>query len=160
VRTTSGYHFLDAGWWLIVMAALLLVSYLLQAWLGSQKLEEGTLGSAIGGIGIGIGALLFGGTLAAHSDAAWPGLIGGVLCAGLAQLAVRPLMNRVRGRLTDRVARDALTLYADLLAVLITILTALLHPLGYVAVVALAWLALASRRRSGERYAGLRILRH
>ena len=35
---------------------------------------------------------------------------------------------------------------------------ALLHPLGYLALVPFAWLLLAGRRREGERYAGLRIL--
>ncbi len=38
-------------------------------------------------------------------------------------------------------------------------LTALLHPLGYVAVALFAWLAARGRRRGGETYAGLRILR-
>jgi hypothetical protein len=66
----------------------------------------------------------------------------------------------VRARLTDRVERDALTLYADITAVVIAAVTALWHPLGFVWLAVLAWLALASRRRSGQRYAGLRILRH
>jgi len=39
------------------------------------------------------------------------------------------------------------------------VLVALLHPLGYVALAALAWLLLRTRARAEQKYAGLRILR-
>ena len=155
----SGYTFLQAGGWLVVVAVALAVSYLLQARLGSERVESGPLGSVLAGVGIGVGALLFAGTLGAHGDASWPGLIGGGACGALSQAAVRPIATRARARLTDQTARDALTVYVDLAALLATALVALLHPLGYVAVIALAWLLIAGRRRAGEKYAGLRILR-
>ncbi len=154
----SDFSFLQEGWWLVAMAALLLIAYLLQLRFGSERFEAGPLGATVAGLGIGIGALLFAGTLGEHGDAAWPGLIGGALAALLGQAAVRPLIARARARLADRGAREALTLYLDGVALVISALTALLHPLGYLALVPFAWVFLSGRRRSGEKYAGLRIL--
>jgi hypothetical protein len=153
------YHFLQSAWWMVAMLAGLLASYLLQLRLGAEGVSSGAPASAIGGLGIGIGALLFAGTLAAHGDASWPGLLGGALAAAFASAVVSPLIGRVRGRLPDRAARDALTLYLDGGALIAAALVALLHPLGYVTLLLLAWLGVAGRRRSGEKYAGLRILR-
>ena len=68
-------------------------------------------------------------------------------------------MTGARARLSDSSAREALTVYLDAASLLLAALVALLHPLGYVAVAALAWLAWRGRARRGEKYAGLRILR-
>jgi hypothetical protein len=155
----SEFSFLQAGWWLVAMAAALLIAYLLQFRLGAERFEAGPMGAAVAGLGIGVGALLFAGTLGEHGDATWPGLLGGVLAALLGQTAVRPLLARARARLEDRSAREALTLYVDGVALVIAALTCLLHPLGYLALLPFAWLLLSSRRRAGEKYAGLRILR-
>ena len=155
----SGYAFLQAGWWLVTVTAVLVLAYLLQLRLGSDRFQDGPLGAAFAGLGIGVGALLFAATLGEHGDAAWPGLLGGAAAAALAQGAVRPLLARTRSRLPDRSAREALTIYVDMAALIFAGLTALLHPLGYLAVVVIAWLAASTRRRAGEKYAGLRILR-
>jgi hypothetical protein len=69
------------------------------------------------------------------------------------------VVARARRRLPDRGAREALTLYLDSAALVVAALTALLHPLGYVAIALLAWFAWRLRARAGEKYAGLRILR-
>lgn len=153
------YGFLQAGWWLVVLAAALLAAYVLQLRLGAERFEAGPLGAAVAGIGVGIGALLFAGTLGEHGDASWPGLVGGAAAALLGQAAVRPLLARTRARLPDRPAREALTIYVDGTSLLLAALVCLLHPLGYLALAPFAWLALGSRRRAGEKYAGLRILR-
>lgn len=153
------YGFLQSGWWLVTLAAALLIAYLLQLRVGAERFEAGPLGAAVAGLGVGIGALLFAGTLGEHGDASWPGLVGGALAALLGQAAVRPLIARARARLTDRSAREALTLYVDGTALVLAALVALLHPLGYVALIPFAWLELGARRRAGEKYAGLRILR-
>jgi hypothetical protein len=155
----SGYSFLQSGWWLVAMAAALLLAYTLQLRVGAERFEGGPLGAALAGLGVGIGALLLAGTLGEHGDASWPGLVAGAAAGLLGQAAVRPLLARARRRLPDRGAREALTLYADGAALLLAALVALLHPLGYVALVPFAWLLVGQRRRSGEKYAGLRILR-
>jgi hypothetical protein len=155
----GGYTFLQSGAWLIAMAALFAASWLLALRVGSERFDAGPLGAAAAGVAIGIGALLFAGTLSDHRDAAWPGLIAGGACAALGAAAVRPVFARARARLTDAAARQSLTLYLDGAGLVLAAAVALLHPLGYVAVAAFAWLLLASRRRAGEKYAGLRILR-
>ncbi|HWX88116.1 MAG TPA: hypothetical protein VNX67_08080 [Solirubrobacteraceae bacterium] len=153
------YTFLYSGWWLAAVAVGLVLAYLVQWRLGSERFETGQPAAVLAGIGIGVGALLFAGTLAAHNDVAWPGLIGGAGAAALAQAVVRPLSMRTRARLPDRGAREAVTIYLDSVSLALAALVALLHPLGYVAVALFAWLWLRMRARSQEKYAGLRILR-
>jgi hypothetical protein len=153
------YHFLQSSWWLLLVALALVVSYALQLLFGVERMAEGPIAAAFAGIAIGAGALLFAGTLAAHGDASWPGLIAGALAAALAGSVAGPLLAGARKRLPDRPAREALTLYLDAGALLLAALTAILHPLGYVTLAVILWAALAARRRAGEKYAGLRILR-
>jgi hypothetical protein len=160
------FHFLQSTWWLLVVAITLALAYVAQIVLGLPALPEvrdgrlrpGPLAAAIEGLGYGAGALLFAGTLAAHDDAWWPGAIGGLAAAALAARAVAPILARARMRLPDRAAREALTVYADGAALALSALVALLHPFGYVAVALFAWLLVRGRARTGERYAGLRIL--
>jgi Domain of unknown function (DUF4126) len=154
----SGYSFLQAGWWLVALTVALVAAYLLQLRLGAERFQDGPLGAALAGVGIGLGALLFAGTLGEHGDASWPGLIGGAAAAVIGQGAIRPLLARTRARLPDRGAREALTIYVDMAALLLAGATALLHPLGYVVLALFLWLVFSARRRSGEKYAGLRIL--
>jgi hypothetical protein len=154
----SGYAFLQSDWWLLALAAAFVAAWALQLWLGVARLEASPLGAALAGLGVGVAAVLFAGTLGAHGDASWAGLLGGAAAAVLVQAAVRPLLIRVRSRLPDRGAREAVTLYIDAAALLLAALVALLHPLGYLALVPFVWLVLGERRRAGEKYAGLRIL--
>jgi len=98
-------------------------------------------------------------TLAAHGDAWWPGLVGGLLAAALAQRAVGPVFAGARARLPDRAAREALSLYLDAASLLLAVLVALLHPLGYVAIALLVWFVWRARTHADQKYAGLRILR-
>jgi hypothetical protein len=161
------YHFLAADWWLLVAVIALVLAYALQILLrlaptidpSDRNQPVDPLSASLAGLGLGAGALLFAGTLAAHGDARWPGLLGGFLVAGLAQRAVWPVIARVRARLADRGAREAVTVYLDASALLLAALVAVLHPLGYVAVAALAWFAWRGRARGDEKHAGLRILR-
>ncbi|HLH14874.1 MAG TPA: DUF4126 family protein [Solirubrobacteraceae bacterium] len=161
------FHFLQAGWWLLAAAVALVLSYAAQIVFAlaptidpsDRAQRPDPLSASLAGLGLAAGAVLFAGTLAAHRDAWWPGLLGGFLVAGLAQRAVWPVIVRVRARLSDRGAREAVTVYLDALAVVLAALVALLHPLGYVAIALLAWFAWRGRARGEEKYAGLRILR-
>jgi hypothetical protein len=165
--STGAYSFLEADWWLLAVVVALVLAYVLQMAVGlaptidpaERSKRPDPLAASLAGLGLGAGALLFAGTLAAHGDAAWPGVIGGFLVAGLAQRASGPVIARARPRLRDRGAREALTLYLDSAALVLAALVALLHPLGYVAVVLLVWFVWRMRSRSDEKYAGLRILR-
>ena len=150
--------FLERPGWLLALVLALLVFTFAQRRMGSERLEAGPAGAALGGISIGVGALLFAGALADHSDTWWPGLIGGLLCALLAERSVRALVVRTRARL-DPAAREALTLYTDGAALLLAVLAIVLPPVSLVALGFLVWLLVGGRRRDGEKYAGLRILR-
>ena len=161
------YEFLQSSWWLLAVTIALLLAYALQLILGLAPMADpresarrnGILAASLTGLSLGAGALLFAGTLAAHGDASWPGLLGGLAVAGLVQRAVGPLIVRARARLADRASREALTVYLDAAALLLAGLVALLHPLGYVVVAVIAWFAWRGRARGDEKYAGLRILR-
>jgi Domain of unknown function (DUF4126) len=161
------YHFLQSSWWLLAVVVALVLAYALQLLVGldpmldpgGERSRPAAFAATLSGLGYGAGALLFAGTLAAHGDASWPGLLGGLAAVWLAQSVVVPLFARARARLPDRGAREALTLYLDAASLVLAALVALLHPLGYVALALLLWLLLRTRSRASSKYAGLRILR-
>lgn len=161
------FKFLQDDWWLLVVAAALVLAYVLQLLLGLSALPDPDaerkrpepLAAALAGLAYGAGAVLFAGTLAAHHDAWWPGLLGGLAAVWLSQRAALPLFARARARLADGAARQALTVYLDAASLLLAALTALLHPLGYVVLALLAWLLLRTRAATDQKYAGLRVLR-
>jgi hypothetical protein len=109
-------------------------------------------------IGIALGAVLFAGALADNGHAVWVGLVLGPLCAALAWLAVRGLVERVRARL-DAEQAALVTAFADGAALLLAAVAIFVPPLALLAIPAFVVLLTGGRRREGEKYAGLRILR-
>ena len=150
--------FLEAPGWLLALVLALLAATVLQRTRGADAVEHGPVGAVLGGLAIGVGALLFAGALADHSDVWWPGIIGGLICAYIADRAARDLLGRTRARL-DPAAREALVLYAEGAALVLAVASILAPPLGLVGLGFLLWLLVGGRRRQGEKYAGLRILR-
>lgn len=153
------YRFLTSPGFLLAVTGGLAALVLAELVLGADRLERGPLGAAVSGIALGIGALLFAGVLSQHGDIGWPGLPAGLLCAALAQSVARGLLARTRRRLPDEQSRRALPVYAESAALVLAALSVLAPPLSLIALAAVARLAFAARRRDGERYAGLRILR-
>jgi hypothetical protein len=150
----TAFSFLEGSAWLlaVVIATIAVVA------LDRRGVEDPRIESALGGIGIGLGALLFAATLDDRFDVWWPGLVAGGLCAALASAATRSLLRRVRARL-DRGARGALPVYADGTALVLSALAVVAPPVSLVALGFFAFLLRGSRRREGEKYAGLRILK-
>jgi hypothetical protein len=105
-----------------------------------------------------LGALSASGSIADVSSDWWPGIPIGVAAASLGFMAARSLFGRVSARL-DAEAAKALPLYAEGSALLAAGFSVLFPPLAIIVVGALAWLLIGGRRRAGEKYAGLRILR-
>jgi hypothetical protein len=105
-----------------------------------------------------LGALLASGSIADHSSTWWPGVPIGVAAASIGFLSARSLFSRVSARLDTDTAK-ALPLYAEGLALLGAGASVLFPPLAIIVIAALAWLLIGGRRREGEKYAGLRILR-
>ena len=91
------YRFLQSGWWLLAVAVALALAYAIQLRLRlaatpdpAQRSPRGDpLAAALAGLAYGSGALLFAGTLAAHGDAWWPGLIGGLAAVWIGHATVR-----------------------------------------------------------------------
>jgi Domain of unknown function (DUF4126) len=111
-----------------------------------------------GVVGIVLGALLFAGALADGGEDSWLGLVLGPLCAALGWLAVGGLVERARRRLEGGAAA-LLTVYADAAALALAALAIFVPPVSFLALIGFAVLLLGGRRREGEKYAGLRILR-
>ena len=105
-----------------------------------------------------LGALVAAGSLADHGYTIVPGVVCGAAAATLGFVAARDLFARVRRRL-DAEAAAALPVYAEGMALAGAGLSILFPPLALLVVGALGWLLLGGRRREGEKYAGLRILR-
>jgi hypothetical protein len=150
---STAFSFLESPVFLLAVAIVMIVSFLVRG-----RLDTPAGAAALSGIGIGLGALLFAATLDDRSAVWWPGLVGGLLVAALAGAAVRDLFTRTRGRL-DAEAAAALPIYAEAVAVVLAALAILLPPVSLLAVGFFVWLLLGGRRREGEKYAGLRILR-
>jgi hypothetical protein len=148
------FSFLESPVWLLAVVIAVVAVVVAQR----RGVPEGPLESALAGIGIGLGALLFAATLADHFDLWWPGLLGGGLCAALAGAATRSLVGRTRARLDDE-ARAALPVYVDGTALVLAALAVVAAPVSVVALGFFAFLLRGGKRREGEKYAGLRILR-
>jgi hypothetical protein len=149
----TDFSFLESPVFLLAVALAMVLTFLFRG-----RLDTPAGAAALSGIAIGLGALLFAGTLDDHEDIWWPGLIGGLLCASLASAAVRSLFQRTRTRL-DADAAAALPIYAEGVGMVLAALSILIPPVSILAIGFLVWLLAGGRRRSGEKYAGLRILR-
>jgi hypothetical protein len=106
------------------------------------------------------GALLFAGTLADHGHASWPGLVAGAVVGFIGYLALGLLFMRANQRLFA--AGDpgvVLGLGRDLLVIALTVVCVLADPVGYAVLAAALVLMVTARRREGEKYEGLRVLR-
>ena len=109
-------------------------------------------------IALALGALLFAGALLDNGHEAWIGLVFGPLCAALGWFAIGGLVERVRARLAPEQAA-LVTVYADGAALILAAIAVFVPPLAFLAIPGFVVLLLGGRRREGEKYAGLRILR-
>jgi hypothetical protein len=106
------------------------------------------------------GALLFAGSLADGGETSWPGLIAGAAAGFVGYLAFGRLFMRANQRLLA--AGDpgvVLGLGRDLATVALSVLCVLVDPIGYAVLAVAIVLIFTARRREGEKYEGLRILR-
>ncbi len=155
----TDYAFVQSLGFRVAAVVLLAAALIALRRLGSERFEGGPLGAGVAGLGLGLGGVLFAAVLAEHHDSPWPGLAAGVACAAVAQLAARGLLARTRDRLAEGASRDALTVYVDGVSFVLAALAVFVPPVGFVALAFFARLLFAARRRAGEKYAGLRILK-
>jgi hypothetical protein len=166
-RSDTGIDFSGTDWSFlespVFLGAVLLVGL---AAYGLERSEAGASGSQgrrpvvifSGIVGVVLGALLFAGALADGGEASWIGLVAGPLCAALGWLAIGGLVERARTRL-DSGAAALITVYADIAALALAALAIFVPPLSFLALIGFVVLLAGGRRREGEKYAGLRVLR-
>jgi hypothetical protein len=148
------FAFMERPWWLAALAAAALASLILRGEVASRA----PLAAAFQGVALGMGALLFCAVLSGDGYAWWPGIPAGLAGAWLSGTAVEDLFGRAATRL-DEQARKHLPVYAEGVAVVLAALSIVAPPVALVAAGFFAWLIIGGRRRSGEKHAGLRILR-
>jgi uncharacterized membrane protein len=153
----TSYSFLESPWWLVLMFALAVLSYLAER-RRPELARSRPAELALGALGLAFGALLFAGSLADEHHTSWPGLIAGVACAALGFAAVVGLLRRTRRRL-DQSAASFLTAYADAIALALAGLSIAIPPIAFLALAAFVLLIASGQRASGQKYEGLRILR-
>jgi hypothetical protein len=154
----SSYSFLQSGPFLLVMVIGVVLLGLVERRASSEALQGRFVAPALMVVSLALGALLFAASLARGHYAAWPGIIGGVICAAIGIAATAPLLARVRARLDSQTAA-ALPLFSEGGALVSALLSVLAPPVGVIVLALLLWLLFAGRRRAEQKYAGLRILR-
>ena len=153
----TSFAFLEQWWfWLVVLVVVLALDLAMRRRPDGPDL--GPVEWALLGVAVVLGALQAAGSLDDRSNPWVIGLIAGAAAALLGFLATRSLFSRVRRRL-DREAAAALPWYGEGAALLAAGASILFPPLAILVLAGLAWLLAGSRRREGEKYAGLRILR-
>ncbi len=156
----TDWSFLESPVFLAVVLGLGVAAYLIERRDAGPQAQAGRSPVELfaGVVGIVLGALLFAGALADGGEEGWIGLVLGPLCAALGWLAVGGLVERARRRLEGGAAA-LLTVYADIAALVLAAIAIFVPPLSFLALIGFVLLLLGGRRREGEKYAGLRILR-
>jgi hypothetical protein len=154
----TDFGFLERSWFLLAVVVLLVVVVVLERRRGPTAIAAGPVGAAVAGVAIGLGALLCAGSMADVSGTWWPGIPIGLACAVVGQATARGVLAGAGERMAAA-ARDALPVYADGASLVLAALAVAVPPVSLVALVLCLWLLIRRRRRAGEKYAGLRVLR-
>jgi Domain of unknown function (DUF4126) len=153
----TDFSFLESTGFLAAVVAVGVAAFLIER-SGAGRAGRGPVEILAGVIAVVLGALLFAGALADDSHPIWIGLVFGPVCAALGWFAVGGLVERVRTRLEPDQAA-LLTAYADIAALILAAIAVFVSPLALLAIPAFVVLIVGGRRRAGQKYAGLRILR-
>jgi hypothetical protein len=152
----TSFAFLEE--WPFLLGVLLLVMAIELVLRRGRDPDLGPFAWLLLAIAVALGALEAAGSLADHGHPVMAGIVAGAAAAALGFFAARSLFGRVRRRL-DADAQGVLPLYGEGAALLAAGASVLFPPLAILVLAALAWLLMGGRRREGEKYAGLRILR-
>ncbi len=141
----------------IVLVMLALATFAVRR-AGPEAPERPPYVAIFAALAVILGALQGAASLADRGHPIVPGLLVGAVCAALGFAAVRDLLVRTRRRL-DADTAGTLPVYAEAAALAAAGLSVLFPPLALLVIAGLVALLVGGRRRSGEKYAGLRILR-
>src|SRR3954462_3106360 len=154
----TDYAFLEEPWFLAVVTVVVLALWVATRRARPEVLERGWAAYATAAIAGPLALLLGAGSMADGGYPAWVGMVVGLACVSLGLAASLSLFARVRRRL-DPEAASYLPLYGEGAALVACGVAILFPPLSLPVLAVLVWLPLNGRRREGEKYAGLRILR-
>jgi hypothetical protein len=150
----TGFEWLEATWWLVLLFVLVAAAWLLDR--SDTEIPEGVWAV----VAMGLGGMLFAGALEDENYFGTGGIVPGMICALLGFLAARAFLGGASQRLAARGESGAtITALGDFGAIAVAALAVLLPPTAYIAVAFCLWVLLARRRRAGQKYEGLRILR-
>ena len=154
----TDFEFITATWFLITLLAIVVLAVLARG-REATRIPVLILLSAAG-------AIAFAASLAEEGETAWPGLVLGAIATFAAAVIALDVLEgaiaRARSQGDDQKAADAantLQIGFAFGGMLIAALALFVPPVSLVAAAALLVLALGRRRRAGEKYEGLRILR-
>jgi len=154
----TDFSFLEKPPWLAAVVVLLVLSVSALRRSGPEALDRPPWAYALATFSVVAGLLMAAGSMADDGESIAPGIVAGMLCASLGYLVARDLLGRTRKRL-DREAANALTLYAEGAGLVAAGVSVIFPPLAVLVIGGLLALLFGGRRRAGEKYAGLRILR-
>jgi hypothetical protein len=152
----TGYGFLESIPWLVALVALVAVVTL------AERSRVAIPALVIAGAAVAIGALEFAGSLAEESYAAALGFPAGAVCAAVGFLAARAFFGRAESRARaggEEEAASLVEVFAQGAALVLAAVAVLLSPLAWIGVAFAVWVLAVQRRRTGQKYEGLRILR-
>jgi hypothetical protein len=152
----TGYGFLESIPWLAALVLLIALATF------AERARVLVPALALAGLAVVIAALEFAGTLADEGYAAAPGFPAGAVCAAVGFLAAQAFFGRAAARARtggEEEAASLVELFAQGAALLLAVLAVLLWPVSWVALAFIVWVLLVQRRRAGQKYEGLRILR-
>ena len=152
----TSFAFLEE--WPFLLAVLVLVMLLELVARRRTDVDTGWIMYALLMLALILGGLQGAASLADHDYVIAPGVVAGVAAAALGFFAARSLFGRVRRRL-DSDSQAVLPLYGEGSALGAAGASVLFPPLAIIVLGGLGWLLAGGRRREGEKYAGLRILR-
>jgi Domain of unknown function (DUF4126) len=150
----TGYDWLEATWWLVLLVVLIVSAWLLDR--NGVDYPEAIWVV----VGMGLGGILFAGSLEDENYFGTLGIVPGIICALVGFVAARAFLGGAVERLAARgEGGGTIDALGDLAALAIAALAVLLPPTAYVAVGFCLWVLVARWRREGQKYEGLRILR-
>jgi hypothetical protein len=154
----TDYAFLEEPWFLGAVTVVVVALWVATRRARPEVLERGWAAYATAAIAGPLALLEGAGSMAGGGHPAWVGMVVGLVCVSIGLAASASLFARVRRRL-DAEAASYLPLYGEGAALVACGLSILFPPLALLVIAGLLWLLFGSRRREGEKYAGLRILR-
>jgi hypothetical protein len=152
----TGYGFLESIPWL---AALVLLVALVTL---AERARMTVPALALGAVAIAIGAVEFAGSLADEGYAAAAGFPAGAACAAVGFLAAQAFFGRAASRARtggEEEAASLVELFAQGAALGLALLAVLVSPVAWIGFAFALWILFVQRRRAGQKYEGLRILR-